>query len=34
MLRHQHPLTIEFGDLKLRDLVKLWFFKLITTKSN
>jgi len=23
-----------FGELKLRDLIKLWFFKLITTKSN
>jgi len=32
--RSQSPLTFYFGDLKLRDLVKLWFFKLIMTKSN
>jgi len=28
------PLNLRFGDLKLRDLAKLWFFKLITTKLN
>jgi len=28
------PLTADFGDLKLRDLLKLWLFKLIMTKSN
>jgi len=33
-LRTQRPLIFDFGDLKLRDLAKLWFFKLITTKSN
>jgi len=27
-------LTFDFGDLKLRDLTKFWFFKLIMTKSN
>jgi len=27
------PLTSDFGDLKLRDLPKLWFFKWIMTKS-
>jgi len=26
--------AFDFGDLKLRDLAKLWFFKLIMTKSN
>jgi len=30
----QKSLTFDFGDLKLRDLAKLWFFKLILTKSN
>jgi len=33
-LRPQRPLSFDFGDLKLRDLAKLWFFKLIITKSN
>jgi len=28
------PLSFNFGDLKLRDLAKLWFFKLIMAKSN
>jgi len=28
------PLTSDFGDLKLHDLPKLWYFELITTKSN
>jgi len=28
------PLTFDVGDLKLRDLTKLWFFKLIMMKSN
>jgi len=23
--QHQHPLTSDFGDLKLRDLAKQWF---------
>jgi len=27
-------LTFDFDDLKLRDLAKLWCFKLILTKSN
>jgi len=27
------PLTLIFGDLKLRDLAKLCYFKLIKTKS-
>jgi len=26
--------AFNFGDLKLRDLAKLWFFKLIMIKSN
>jgi len=26
------PSSFDFGDLKLRDLDKLWFFKLIMTK--
>jgi len=30
----QRHFTFDFGDLKLRDLAKLWFFKLIMTKSN
>jgi len=30
----QRPLTIGVGDLKLRDLAKLRFFKLIMMKSN
>jgi len=33
-LRPQRPLAFDFGDLKLRDLPKLCFFKLIMTKSN
>jgi len=33
-LRPQHPLTFDIGDLKLRDFAKMWFFKLIMTKSN
>jgi len=33
-LRPQCPLTFDIGDLKLRDLAKLWFFKLTMTKSN
>jgi len=28
------PIIFNFGDLKLRDLVKLCFFKLIMTKPN
>jgi len=32
--RPQHPLILNVGDLKLGDLTKLWFFKLIVTKSN
>jgi len=28
------PLTFDFSDLKLRDLSKLRFFKLIMSKSN
>jgi len=28
------PLIFNIGDLKLGDLTKLWFFKLIVTKSN
>jgi len=27
-------LSFDVGDLKLRDLAKLWFFKLIMTKLN
>jgi len=34
ILRPQRFLTFNFGDRKLRDLAKLWFFKLIVTKSN
>jgi len=30
----QHPLTFSIGVMKFRDLAKLWFFKLIMTKSN
>jgi len=30
----QRPFTFDFGGLKLRDLTKLWFFKLIMTKSH
>jgi len=30
----QCPLIFNIGDLKLGDLTKLWFFKLIVTKSN
>jgi len=33
-LRFQRHLIFDFCDLKLRDLAKLWFFKLIMTKSN
>jgi len=33
-LRPQHPLIFSIGNLKLRDLAKLWFSKLILTKSN
>jgi len=29
----ERPFTFDFGDLKLRDLAKLWFFKQIMTKS-
>jgi len=32
--RPQRPLIFDFGDLKLRDVVKFCFFKLIMTKSN
>jgi len=31
-LHPQRSLTSDFGDLKLRGLTKLWFFKLIMTK--
>jgi len=30
----QRPLIFNFGELKLRNLTKSWFFKLIMTKSN
>jgi len=30
----KRPLIIDFSDLKLGDLAKLCFFKLIMTKSN
>jgi len=30
----QRPISFDVGDLKLRDLAKLWFFKLIMVKSN
>jgi len=33
-LRPQRILTFDFGDLKLRDLLKLWFFKVVMRKSN
>jgi len=33
-VRPQHLLTFDIGNLKLHDLVKLWFFKLIMMKSN
>jgi len=33
-LRPQRPLIFNFGELKLRNLTKLWFFKPIMTKSN
>jgi len=33
-LRPQRPLMFDFGDLKLRDLAKLWFFKLNMSKLN
>jgi len=32
--RAQRPLIFNIDDLKLGDLTKLWFFKLIVTKSN
>jgi len=32
--RSQRSLTLDFGDLKLCDLAKLCFFKLILTKLN
>jgi len=32
--RSQRPLIFNIGDLKLRDLIKLCFFKLIVTKLN
>jgi len=32
--RPQLPLIFDFGDLKMRDLTKLCFFKLIMTESN
>jgi len=34
VLRFQRPLLFDVGDVKLGDLTKLWFFKLIMTKSN
>jgi len=30
----QRLLSLDFSDLKLHDLVKMWFFKLIMTKSS
>jgi len=33
-LRRQRPLIFDFGDLKLRVLAKLCFFKLIMIKSS
>jgi len=33
-LRPQRPTIFNFGELKLRNLAKLWFFKLFMTKSN
>jgi len=33
-LRPQHPKIIDFFELKLRDLAKLYFLKLILAKSN
>jgi len=32
--RPQLRLTFDVDDVKLRDLAKLWFFRLIMTKSN
>jgi len=32
--RFQPPLAFDVNDLKLRNLAKLWFFKLIMTKFN
>jgi len=32
--RWGRPLIFDFGKLKLRNLIKLWFFKLNMTKSN
>jgi len=34
VLLSQCPLIIDFVDLKLHDLYKLWVFELIATKSN
>jgi len=33
-LHPQCPLTFNIGNLKLRDLAKLWIFKLIMEKLN
>jgi len=33
-LRTQRPLAFNIDDLNFHDLAKLWFFKLIMTKSN
>jgi len=33
-LHSQHHLTFNIGDLKFRDLAKLWYFKLIMTESD
>jgi len=33
-LRPQRLLVFNFGELKLRNFAKLWFFKLIMMKSN
>jgi len=33
-LRLQRLLIFDHSDLKLRDFAKVWFFKLIMTKSN
>jgi len=32
--RSQRPFTFNIGDMKFRDLAKLWIFKLIMKKSN
>jgi len=34
MRAESQPLIFDFGDLKLHELAKLWFFKLIMTYSN